>query len=209
MTNATYTGTAQSAKDLSYLMSSQGFDVIHFSPNDNPIEVAKCWKVLRELFNPNELQKGNPRDYRAVVRDQAGMSTFVTLPEGGTLGVTGPTSANLQQFRGNGRPPRHGISLWQNLSTGQTEEIFFWDGSQISFSDFVNFFQLNGCELNELKPNTGPDGFPSLLGTGTVISSGYEFNFNVTPRSVYHRTQVGTIADATPDEIRAKYKKVS
>lgn len=204
MPDIEYTGTLQSAGDIAHALSAAGYIVEQFTPND-PKSVTELWVDGRKRFRPQALTAGAPRDFRAIVRREAAGGdgagrTFLHVRRGARLITAEGEKLRVAQPTVAMRKP--GVSTWRDQRTGQMTELFRWDGTEAGFSDLLNFFQLNGCQLDALRPAPGRGGVPALECQAKVLENGYGYKLRFDRESVFRVEGPGTVVAASAEDVR-------
>lgn len=200
-----YDGTMQAIQNMTYTLTTLGYTVEMFAPN-NPKVTNDVWVKARKMYPASVLETGNPLDFRAMVKDSHGKEMFLHVEENRVLQAL--ESGDLQVFEPPSVPRPTGISVWVLPQTNQPTEIFSWDGSELQFSGLVSFFQLKGNLMNKLEPVLGAGGVPTLEGTATIIERGFTYNFTMTKDSVFCKNEVGGIATLSKTQLQQTARQI-
>lgn len=202
MADAHYSGTRQTANEVTYALAQAGYQIVGSTPN-TPRAASDFWRQARELFRAERLEQGGPRDYRVHLRDPEGANQFLQVKPGSRVRATGVGQVAM------GAPateaPTPGLTLWQSARGNDTREVFAWNGTEIGFSDLIAFFQLNGSLLNDLRPSESTAGLQILVGTATRYRDGEVYEFSLTRDTLFSLGESGSIETITAAQLRARY----
>lgn len=206
MAEVHYDGTKQSAADITYALSAVGYTMVAVTPSA-PRPATEFWIAARELFGADLVEQGGPRDYRALVRDSQGGTQLLHVRQDGVIRVDDGGHVRVDVPYALAGPPA-GVSIWQSTETGQTHELFTWDGTDLGFVDLIAFFQLAGSLLNTLMPTPDYEGFPFLRGTATLLANEQVYQFDMTRASRFLASGKEPIRTLTEDQLLVGYRLV-
>lgn len=206
MAEVHYSGTQQSAADITYALSAAGYTVLAGTPGA-PRAATQFWLQARELFPSATVEQGGLRDYRALARDSQGGTQLVHVQLDGVFRADPSGRLAADQPQGLTQPPA-GLSVWQNIGSGQTHDVFTWDGTELGFVDLIAFFQLNGNLLNRLTPTPSSEGFPFLQGTATLLEGQQVYQFDMSRGSRFLAGHAQPIRTLTRDQLLDAYRPV-
>lgn len=206
MAEVRYDGTMLGAAEITYALSGAGYRVGALTPN-SPRAATRFWVRARALFPSDTVEQGRPRDYRALVLDTQGRTHLVHVRHAGVMRldhaarvlVEGPPIIDQ-------RVP--GLSIWQNTVSGQTHDVFTWDGTELGLVDLIAFFQLDGSLLNRLAPTPDRTGFSFLTGTATLLAREQVYQFDMTPGSRFVAGNGAPVQTVTQNHLIEQYRLV-
>lgn len=207
MAEVHYDGTKQSAAEITYALSAAGYTVTAMTPSA-PRAATEFWIAARGLFPPETVEQGSPRDYRALARDSQGGTQLVHVRQGGVFWIQddGRVGVELPQALAGSSA---GVGVWQSAETGQTHEVFTWDGTDLGFVDLIAFFQLHGSLLNTLTPTPDYEGFPFLRGTATLLANEQVYQFDMTRASRFLASGAEPIRTLTEEQLVVGFRLVT